>query len=111
MKLEKGKWYVCINSWSDDGWCKFNEGDVVQCEHDDEIKDCYGVTHVFKEHPEHIFREATESESNLANCTNVNIDEFVRDIDSFESQERIIDIYRYGAENMLKYIRSKLTVK
>ena len=37
MKLQKDKWYVCIKSWSDDGWCKFSEGDLLRCEKDNVI--------------------------------------------------------------------------
>ena len=37
MKLQKGKWYVCIKNWSDDGWTKFYDGMLVKCYNDDVI--------------------------------------------------------------------------
>lgn len=111
MQLQKGKWYVCIKSWSDDGWCKFAEGDLLQCEYDNIMRDRYGITHLFvDDEVEQIFREATESESNIANATIVDMDEFMEDIGRFEPNTTLADIYRYGAERMLKHIREHLTI-
>ena len=112
MKLQKGNWYVCIKNWSDDGWTKFYEGMLLLCEYDDELTDCYGITHLFvDDEPEQIFREATETERNIANATEVNIDEFMESVDYFDSSLSIKDIYRNGAEAMLRHIRANLNIK
>ena len=112
MKLQKGKWYVCTKAWSDDGWTKFWEGSILLCGKDGELKDCYGITHVF---PEKIagalFREATTKERNIVSATEVNMDEFMEDIDFFDSGLSIKDIYRKGAEAMLQHIRANLSIK
>lgn len=113
MKLQKGKWYVCIDAWSDDGWTKFADGDLVRCEHDDELTDCYGITHLFLEDdmPQLNFREATETESNIASATDVSIDEFVEGISYFEPETTLKEIYRAGADRMLKLIKAQLSIK
>jgi len=113
MKLQKGKWYVCVKPWSDDGWTKFAEGDLLLCEKDDELTDCYGVSHLFLEddEPERLFREATDIERNIASATEVNVDEFVEGVHYFEPQETLADIYRLGAEAMLCHIRARMSIK
>lgn len=113
MKLQKGKWYVCIDAWSDDGWSKFVEGDLVQCENDDVMVDCYGTGHVLLEddEPERIFREATDVERNIASATEVNVDEFMEGISYFESETTLKEIYRAGADRMLKLIKAQLSIK
>ena len=112
MKIQKGKWYVCIEHWSDDGWCKFYKGTLLLCEKDDELKDIYGYSHQFnKDEAEKIFREATELERSIASGTEVNIDDVIKNISYFEPTQTIIEIYRMGAEKMLKFIRANLHVK
>lgn len=112
MKLQKGKWYVCIDAWSDDGWSKFVEGDLVRCENDDVMVDCYGTGHVFLEddEPERIFREATDVERNIASATEVNVDEFMEGISYFEKTDTLADIYRHGAEAMLRHIKAQMSI-
>lgn len=113
MKLQKGKWYVCIKSWSDDEWCKFVEGDLLRCEHDDELKDCYGISHLFVEEdlPQIHFREATETERNIANATAIDMDEFMEGVHFFEPTDTLANIYRRGAEEMLRNIVLQLNIK
>ena len=114
MKLQKGKWYVCIDAWSDDGWNKFMEGDLVQCEKDDVMTDYYGKEHMFKEEdkPERIFREANDVERNIASATEVNMDEFMDGIGYFvDKRDTLADIYRHGAEAMLRHIKSQMSIK
>ena len=113
MKLQKGKWYVCIKSWADDGWCKFANGDLLRCENDDIMIDCYGIGHVFLEddEPELIFREATETERNIASATEVNIDEFMEAISYFAPEDTLLQIYRRGAEAMLRHIKAQMSIK
>lgn len=113
MKLQKGKWYVCIDAWSDDGWSKFVDGDLVLCEHDNELADCYGISHVFLEddEPERNFREATEMERSIASATEVNIDEFMEAISYFAPEDTLLNIYRRGAEAMLRHIKAQLSIK
>lgn len=112
MKLQKGKWYVCIDTWSDDGWSKFVEGDLVRCENDDVMVDCYGIGHMFLEddEPERIFREATDVERNIASATEVNVDEFMEGISYFEKTDTLADIYRHGAEAMLRHIKAQMSI-
>ena len=111
MKLQKGKWYVCIKSWSDDGWTKFWEGSIIQCVKDDELTDCYDISHLFvDDEPEQIFREATELECNIASATEVDMKEFVKEFGSFESEETLMNIYQKGAEDMLWHIRRILNI-
>ena len=113
MRLKKDKWYVCIKDWSDDGWCKFREGDLVRCDNDDVMVDCYGTGHIFLEdnEPERTFREATETEYNIAKATEVNINEFIEDVNYFGTEDTLMDIYRRGAKDMLRHIRANLSVK
>ena len=113
MKLQKGKWYVCIRNWGDDGWTKFWEGNLIQCDNDDLMVDCYGHSHLFMEDdmPERIFREATDTERAIAGATEVNMDEFMEDRDCFSPEDTILDIYRHGAEAMLRHIREQLSIK
>lgn len=111
MKLQQGKWYVCIRNWSDDGWTKFYDGMLVQCEKDGVMIDCYGIGHWFDEAEAGItFREATDAERNIASATEVNVDEFMKDIGHFENTNTLNDIYRQGAEAMLRHIRANLSI-
>lgn len=111
MKLQKDKWYVCIKSWSDDGWTKFRKGDLLRCEKDGELMDCYNVSHVFDdEWAGFLFREATDIERNIASATEVNLDEFMEDIMHFNPEDTLIGIYREGAYRMLKHIQANLTI-
>lgn len=111
MRLQKGKWYVCIKSWSDDGWTKFAEGDLLQCEHDDQMTDCYGITHLFvADEPDRTFREASINERNIASATEVNIDEFMESVDYFDTDLSTKDIYRKGAESMLRHIKARMSI-
>lgn len=113
MKLEKGKWYVCIHDWSDDGWTKFYEGTIIQCDKDDIMVDCYDIRHLFVEDdmPERIFREATDLERNIVSATEVNIDELMEDIEPFSPNDTLVDIYRRGAKAMLRHIKAQLSIK
>ena len=114
MKLQQGKWYVCIRNWSDDGWTKFAEGDLVRCDNDNVMVDCYGIGQVFLEddEPERIFREATDMERNIASATEVNINEFLSDrICSFDPEDTLLGIYRRGAEVMLHHIKTRMNIK
>ena len=113
MKLEKGKWYVCIRNWGDDGWTKFYEGMLVQCCKDDEMTDVYDIRHLFVEDdmPERIFREATDLERNIVSATEVNIDEFMEDIEPFSPNDTLVDIYRRGANAMLRHIKAQLSIR
>lgn len=113
MKLQQGKWYVCIRNWSDDGWCKFYDGMLLRCNNDNEVKDVYNICHVFDEAEAGItFREATDTERNIASATEVNIDEFIKEEQPrFDSSDRLIDIYRCGAIDILRHIKSQMSIK
>lgn len=112
MKLQQGKWYVCIRSWSDDGWCKFAEGDLVRCDNDGVVVDCYDIGHMFDEaEAGFLFREATDTERNIASATEVNVDEFMENIHHFENTDTLESIYRKGAEAMLRHIRTQMSIK
>ena len=104
---------MCIRNWGDDGWTKFYEGTIVQCDKDDIMVDCYDIGHLFVEDdmPERIFREATDLERNIASATEVNIDEFMEDIDRFSPNNTLADIYRRGAEAMLYHIKAQLSIR
>lgn len=62
LEIKEGEWYVCTNSWSDDGWCKFADGDVVQAVRDNVFKDCYGIEHDFSVDGICYFRPADKDE-------------------------------------------------
>ena len=113
MKLQQGKWYVCVGDWSDDGWTKFYDGMLVRCDKDNVLVDAWGISHVFLEddEPERIFREATDTERNIVSATEVNRDEFRMDVSHFEAGSTLKDIYRRGAEDMLQYIKRNMRVK
>lgn len=112
MKLQQGKWYVCTRSWSDDGWTKYFEGSLVLCSKDGLMVDVYGIGHVFDEAEAGIFfREATDTERNIASATEVDMDDFLESvIYNFNEEDTLLDIYLRGAENMLMYIRSEMYV-
>lgn len=112
MKLQKGKWYVCIRNWGNDGWTKFYDGMLVRCWNDGVMIDCYGYGHVFDEAEAGItFREATELERNIASATEVNMNEFMEDVTTFNNTDSLDDIYRMGAEAMLHHICVNLSIK
>ena len=114
MKLQQGKWYVCIRNWSDDGWCKFYDGMLLRCDNDNEVKDVYDICHVFDEAEAGItFREATDTERNIASATEVNMDEFMKDRNHVEIDPNttLDGIYRMGAEDMLHHIKSQMSIK
>lgn len=112
MRLQKGKWYVCVRHWGDDGWTKFREGDLLRCDSNDVMVDCYDIGHVFTEDdcPERIFREATEEERNIASATEVDMEDLMKDVGRFEGTDTLSDIYRAGAEAMLHCIRSQMNI-
>lgn len=62
LEIKKGEWYVCTNDWSDDGWCKFAKGDVVQADEDGCFVDCYGNRHSFTVDAVCYFRPADKDE-------------------------------------------------
>lgn len=62
LDIKESEWYVCTNSWSDDGWCKFEAGDVVQAVRDNVFKDCYDVEHDFSIDGICYFRPADKDE-------------------------------------------------
>lgn len=62
LEIKKGEWYVCTNDWSDDGWCKFQKGDVVQAVEDYTFLDCYKIPKTFKIDGICYFRPADKDE-------------------------------------------------
>jgi hypothetical protein len=88
------------------------EGELVRCENDDVMADCYGTEHVLLEddEPEHIFREATDVERNIASATEVNMDEFMEDVSYFEKTDTLSDIYRHGAAALLRHIKAQMSI-
>ena len=63
------------------------------------------------DYPERIFREATEIERNIASATEVNMEEFMKDVSHFENTCTLEDIYRQGAEDMLRHIKAQMSIK
>ena len=111
MKLQKGKWYVCIKSWSDDGWTKFWEGCLLQCTKDDEMTDCYDVSHLFIDgEAEEIFREATAIESNIARSTEFDVNDLLEHMSAFDPNTTLIDIYKKGVLDAIERIRKQLSI-
>ncbi len=62
LKLEKGKYYVATESWTDDGWTKFYKGVVLKCYKDDYLIDRFDIEHYFGDRAGLYFRQATENE-------------------------------------------------
>ena len=112
MKLQQGKWYVCIRNWSDDGWTKFYDGMLLRCDKDNVMVDVYDIGQEFDEAEASItFREANDTERSIASATEVDMDEFMEDIRHFENTDTLEGIYRRGAEAMLRHIKAQMSIK
>jgi hypothetical protein len=65
--------------------------------------------YAINERDEFIFPELREI--NIASATEVNIDDFMEGISYFAPEDKLLNIYRRGAEAMLRYIKAQLSIK
>lgn len=90
LEIKKGEWYVCTNDWSDDGWCKFRKGDVVQAVDDYTFLDCYEIPKTFKTDGICYFRPADKDEiPEYARLKDIELTEFEQALSDYD----IVDEY------------------
>ena len=84
LEIKKGEWYVCTNDWSDDGWCKFQKGDVVQAVDDYTFLDCYKIPKTFKTDGICYFRPADKDEiPEYARLKDIELTEFEKALSDY----------------------------
>ena len=82
LEIKKGEWYVCTNDWSDDGWLKFQKGDMVQAVDDYAFLDCYGIKKTFRTDGICYFRPADKDEvPEYARLKDIELTEFEKALD------------------------------
>lgn len=114
FKIIKGKWYECINDWSDDGWTKFRKGDICQAIRDNVVTDRYGILRDFSVSGVCYFRELKEEE--LPKYAKIDVDEFVDEykqcMDNYITSlanMSLVDVclynYRQAVQDVIDYLR------